>query len=99
MISTSEVTLAYGSHKLFTDVNIKFVPGNCYGLIGANGAGKSTLLKLLTLAERPVPAAGPWHRHPAVRRQSRHHRLGVDSQPVGYHGPARRHHPALDRAA
>jgi len=48
MISTSEVTLAYGSHKLFTDVNIKFVPGNCYGLIGANGAGKSTFLKILS---------------------------------------------------
>src|SRR5471030_1664829 len=47
MISTAEVTLAYGSHKLFTDVNIKFVPGNCYGLIGANGAGKSTFLKIL----------------------------------------------------
>jgi ATPase subunit of ABC transporter with duplicated ATPase domains len=48
MISTSEVSLSYGSHKLFSDVNIKFVPGNCYGLIGANGAGKSTFLKILS---------------------------------------------------
>src|SRR4051794_177946 len=48
MISTSGVTLSYGSHKLFEDVNIKFVPGNCYGLIGANGAGKSTFLKILS---------------------------------------------------
>src|SRR3954447_26564513 len=48
MISTSGVTLSYGSHKLFTDVNIKFVQGNCYGLIGANGAGKSTFLKILS---------------------------------------------------
>jgi ATPase subunit of ABC transporter with duplicated ATPase domains len=48
MISTSEVSLSYGSHKLFEDVNIKFVPGNCYGLIGANGAGKSTFLKILS---------------------------------------------------
>src|SRR3954452_19765649 len=48
MISTSGVTLSYGSHKLFTDVNIKFIPGNCYGLIGANGAGKSTFLKILS---------------------------------------------------
>src|SRR3954471_11845856 len=48
MISTSSVTLSYGSHKLFEDVNIKFVPGNCYGLIGANGAGKSTFLKILS---------------------------------------------------
>src|SRR3954467_11359634 len=48
MISTAGVTLNYGSHKLFTDVNIKFVAGNCYGLIGANGAGKSTFLKILS---------------------------------------------------
>lgn len=48
MISTNDVSLNYGSHKLFSEVNIKFVPGNCYGLIGANGAGKSTFLKILS---------------------------------------------------
>ncbi|MBC7691217.1 MAG: ATP-binding cassette domain-containing protein [Methylotenera sp.] len=48
MISTSGISLSFGSHKLFEDVNIKFVPGNCYGLIGANGAGKSTFLKILS---------------------------------------------------
>src|SRR3954464_1065635 len=48
MITTSNISLSYGSQKLFTDVNIKFVPGNCYGLIGANGAGKSTFLKILS---------------------------------------------------
>ncbi len=48
MISTSGVSLSYGSHKLFDDASIKFVPGNCYGLIGANGAGKSTFLKILS---------------------------------------------------
>lgn len=48
MISTAGISLSYGSHKLFEDVNIKFVPGNCYGLIGANGAGKSTFLKILS---------------------------------------------------
>jgi ATPase subunit of ABC transporter with duplicated ATPase domains len=48
MISTAGVTLSFGSHKLFEDVNIKFIPGNCYGLIGANGAGKSTFLKILS---------------------------------------------------
>ncbi len=48
MISTAGVCLSYGTHKLFDDVNIKFVPGNCYGLIGANGAGKSTFLKILS---------------------------------------------------
>jgi ATPase subunit of ABC transporter with duplicated ATPase domains len=48
MISASNVTLAYGKRVLFKDVNIKFTPGNCYGLIGANGAGKSTFLKILS---------------------------------------------------
>lgn len=48
MITTAGVTLSFGSRKLFEDVNIKFVPGNCYGLIGANGAGKSTFLKILS---------------------------------------------------
>ena len=47
MISTNNVSLAFGGRKLFDEVNIKFTPGNCYGLIGANGAGKSTFLKLL----------------------------------------------------
>ncbi len=47
MINATDVTLAYGKRILFQDVNIKFTPGNCYGLIGANGAGKSTFLKIL----------------------------------------------------
>ncbi len=48
MIAASNVTLSYGKRILFKDVNIKFTPGNCYGLIGANGAGKSTFLKILS---------------------------------------------------
>lgn len=48
MISTNGITLRYGKRALFEDVNIKFTPGNCYGLIGANGAGKSTFLKILS---------------------------------------------------
>lgn len=48
MIQVSGVGLRYGDRKLFEDVNIKFTPGNCYGLIGANGAGKSTFLKILS---------------------------------------------------
>ncbi len=47
MISTNGITLRYGGRLLFEDVNIKFTPGNCYGLIGANGAGKSTFMKIL----------------------------------------------------
>ncbi|SDH44602.1 ABC-F family ATP-binding cassette domain-containing protein [Alteribacillus bidgolensis] len=48
MITCQNVGLRYGDKKLFEDVNIKFTPGNCYGLIGANGAGKSTFLKILS---------------------------------------------------
>lgn len=47
MITVSDVSLQFPDRKLFDDVNIKFTPGNCYGLIGANGAGKSTFLKIL----------------------------------------------------
>jgi ATPase subunit of ABC transporter with duplicated ATPase domains len=47
MISTTDISLSYGDRVIFKDVNIKFTPGNCYGLIGANGAGKSTFLKIL----------------------------------------------------
>lgn len=48
MIIVNNVTLSFGKRTLFKDVNIKFTPGNCYGLIGANGAGKSTFLKVLS---------------------------------------------------
>ena len=48
MISTSNLTLQFGKRILFKEVNIKFTPGNCYGVIGANSAGKSTFLKLLS---------------------------------------------------
>lgn len=48
MITVSNVSLRYGSRKLFEDVTLKFTPGNCYGVIGANGAGKSTFLKILS---------------------------------------------------
>lgn len=47
MIHASNIALSYGKRVIFKDVNIKFTPGNCYGLIGANGAGKSTFLKIL----------------------------------------------------
>ncbi|MEO6884118.1 MAG: ATP-binding cassette domain-containing protein [Bacteroidia bacterium] len=48
MISTSNLSLQFGKRVLFDEVNIKFTPGNCYGIIGANGAGKSTFLKILS---------------------------------------------------
>lgn len=53
MISTNNVSLRFGGKKLFEDVNVKFTPGNCYGLIGANGAGKSTFLKILAKEIEP----------------------------------------------
>ena len=48
MITVTDLSLAYGERSLFKDVNLKFTPGNCYGIIGANGAGKSTFLKILS---------------------------------------------------
>ncbi|QES87433.1 ABC-F family ATP-binding cassette domain-containing protein [Rhizosphaericola mali] len=48
MISAKNVSLAYGKRVLFDEVNINFIKGNCYGVIGANGAGKSTFLKILS---------------------------------------------------
>ncbi len=53
MISTSNISLRFGGKKLFEDVNVKFTPGNCYGLIGANGAGKTTFLKILSKELEP----------------------------------------------
>ena len=54
MLTATGITLQYGSRVLFEDVNIKFVKGNCYGLIGANGAGKSTFLKIISGEVEPT---------------------------------------------
>ena len=48
MITVTDVSLKFSEKPLFKDVNIKFMKGNCYGIIGANGAGKSTFLKILS---------------------------------------------------
>ncbi|MDR1025195.1 MAG: ATP-binding cassette domain-containing protein, partial [Treponema sp.] len=48
MITVTDLSLGFGERTLFKDVNLKFTPGNCYGIIGANGAGKSTFLKILS---------------------------------------------------
>ena len=47
MLVANDISLSFGQRVLFKDVNLKFLPGNCYGLIGANGAGKSTFLQVL----------------------------------------------------
>ena len=48
MITVTNVSLMFGGTKLFANADLKFMPGNCYGIIGANGAGKSTFLKILS---------------------------------------------------
>lgn len=71
MISTERLSLSFGSRVLFEDVSLKFVPGNCYGLIGANGAGKSTFLRCLSGEQEP--SAGtvviPPHQRLSMLRQ------------------------------
>lgn len=54
MLNVSNISLQFGKRVLFDEVNIKFVNGNCYGVIGANGAGKSTFLKILTGDQDPT---------------------------------------------
>ncbi|ALC15024.1 ABC transporter ATP-binding protein [Desulfuromonas soudanensis] len=71
MISANNVALSYGKRVIFKDVNIKFIPGNCYGLIGANGAGKSTFLKILAgeiEADRGEISVGPGERIAVLRQ-------------------------------
>ncbi len=71
MITANNITLAYGKRVLFKDVNIKFAPGNCYGLIGANGAGKSTFLKILAKdieADSGMVSVGPRERIGVLRQ-------------------------------
>ena len=48
MITVTNLGIQFGKKPLFQDVNLKFTPGNCYGIIGANGAGKSTLMRMLS---------------------------------------------------
>ena len=59
MISANNLSLQFGKRVLFDEVNLKFTPGNCYGVIGANGAGKSTFLKILSGDIDDVPEPLP----------------------------------------
>ena len=71
MISAANVSLSYGKRVIFKDVNIKFTPGNCYGLIGANGSGKSTFLKILAgekEADKGEIIVGPRERIAVLRQ-------------------------------
>ena len=48
MLTVNHLSINFDGENLFSDVNLKFTPGNCYGVIGANGAGKSTFLRMLS---------------------------------------------------
>lgn len=65
MIEVSNISLRFGKRTLFDDVNLKFTPGNCYGIIGANGAGKSTFLRILSGDQDPT--SGHIHITPGER--------------------------------
>ncbi|MES2628774.1 MAG: ATP-binding cassette domain-containing protein [Bacteroidota bacterium] len=65
MISVENLSLQFNKRILFDEVNIKFTPGNCYGIIGANGAGKSTFLKILSGEKDPT--AGKVNIQPGAR--------------------------------
>ena len=54
MLSVNDVSLQFQGNYLYKNVNLNFVPGNCYGIIGANGAGKSTLLKIISGVIEPT---------------------------------------------
>ena len=65
MISVSNLGIQFGKRVLFQDVNLKFTPGNCYGIIGANGAGKSTLMRILS--DQLTPTQGMVTQGPGER--------------------------------
>ena len=65
MISVNDLTMQFGKRILFQDVNMKFTPGNCYGIIGANGAGKSTLMRILS--DQLTPTRGSVTQGPGER--------------------------------
>ena len=81
MIQVSDLTLQFDKKPLFEDVNLKFTPGNCYGVIGANGAGKSTFLKVL--AGEIEPNYGQVHIDPNSRMTVlRQDHFAYDAYPV-----------------
>src|SRR6188768_2967971 len=81
MLSVQNLSLRYGKRVLFEDVNLKFSPGNCYGVIGANGAGKSTFLKILS--GEIDPGTGEVHMSPGERMSVlKQNHFEFDSFPV-----------------
>ena len=58
MITVTNVSVNFSGQPLFKDVDLKFTPGNCYGIIGANGAGKSSFLRVLSGDLEPSTGSG-----------------------------------------
>ena len=76
MITITDLSLNLSGRTLYRDVNLKFTPGNCYGVIGANGAGKSTFLKLLEGKMSPTTGTisiGPNERMTSLNQIGRAH--------------------------
>jgi len=81
MLTVSNLSLRYGKRVLFEEVNLKFTPGNCYGVIGANGAGKSTFLKILS--GEIDPTGGQVSMNPGARMSVlRQDHFAFDEYPV-----------------
>ena len=81
MLTVNNVSMTFSDRKLYEDVNLKFTPGNCYGIIGANGAGKSTFLKIIQ--GELTPTTGTVSLSPNERMSSlRQDHFAFDSQTV-----------------
>ena len=91
MITLSDIAIQFGKRVLFSDVNLKFTPGNCYGIIGANGAGKSTLIRMLSGELDPTKGTiqvGPGERLSVLKQD--HFQFDeltvIDTVMMGYEG-------------
>ena len=82
MLQVNNVSLQYGSKKLFEEVNLKFVKGNCYGIIGANGAGKSTTLKMITGMLQPSSGSISFEGHTWSREDLRKIGALIETPPL-----------------
>ena len=71
MITVNNLDVQFGKRILFQDVNMKFTPGNCYGIIGANGAGKSTFLRVISKQLDPTRGSVNIFRNQTVNQQNR----------------------------
>jgi ATPase subunit of ABC transporter with duplicated ATPase domains len=101
MISTDKLALAFGGRTLFEGVTLKFVPGNCYGLIGANGAGKSTFLRCLAGDQEPSNGSVivPPHQRISMLRQDHFAYNEVQALTAVLMGHARLHAVMVEKDA